>query len=86
VTFHPVVDSEQRVLWGVHPDDINDIELLMMCLFVSTLIRTILPGAGILIIGAIAHPASESFALSMELAPQIPVLICLTILIGYTSL
>jgi sulfite reductase subunit B len=65
--FHAVVDTQQRVLLGVHPDDINAIELLDdVFIRINPDPNYITRRRNTLIIGVdCLHPASESFAPSM---------------------
>ncbi|MBN1190224.1 MAG: 4Fe-4S dicluster domain-containing protein [Dehalococcoidales bacterium] len=65
--FQPVVDTQQRALVGIHPDDINAIELLddvFMKInpdpnYITRRLNTLIIGVDCL------HPASEAFAPSM---------------------
>jgi len=65
--FHPVVDTKPRALIGVHPDDINAIELLDdVFIRINPDPNYIHRRRNTLIIGIdCLHPASEAFAPSM---------------------
>jgi sulfite reductase subunit B len=65
--FHAVVDTQPRVLFGVHPDDINAIQLLDdVFIRINPDPNYITRRQNTLIIGIdCLHPASEAFAPSM---------------------